>query len=152
MDYIFSAERKLVFTIRTGGRNLLVEFGDRNSGGMSSFATSDVKIAQAIRRTSLSRRGVIIESTPANQADTTPNPAPSSPSRPTLPNNPASPTIPDKPSASTGPSVRSYDNFTLAREAIVKEFGIRKSDVRNPTALARFAQEKGFTIKYNNAA
>lgn len=151
MDYIFSAERKLVFTIRTGGRNLLVEFGDRNSGGMSSFVTSDAKIAQAIRRTSLSRRGVIIESTPANQADTTPNPAPSSPSRPDLP---TSPTIPDKPSASasTGPSVRSYDNFTLAREAIVKEFGIRKSDVRNPTALARFAQEKGFTIKYNNAA
>lgn len=151
MDYIFSAERKLVFTIRTGGRNLLVEFGDRNSGGMSSFVTSDTKIAQAIRRTSLSRRGVIIESTPANQADTTPNPVPSSPSRPDLP---TSPTIPDKPSASasTGSSVRSYDNFTLAREAIVKEFGIKKSDVRNPTALARFAQEKGFTIKYNNAA
>lgn len=151
MDYIFSAERKLVFTIRTGGRNLLVEFGDRNSGGMSSFVTSDARVAHAIRRTSLSRRGVIIESTPANQADTTPNPAPSSPSHPTLP---TSPTIPNNPSASASPSspVRSYDNFTLAREAIVKEFGIRKSDVRNPTALARFAKEKGFTISYNNAA
>lgn len=145
MDYIFSAERKLVFTIRIGGRNLLVEFGDRNSGGMSSFVTSDARVAHAIRRTSLSRRGVIIESTPANQAASTPKPVPSA----VVPRQPQ-PQL--QPSDLPASSVRSYDNFTLAREAIVKEFGIRKSDVRNPTALARFAQEKGFTIKYNNAA
>ena len=147
MDYKFSAERKLVFTVRVGGRNILVEFGDRNSGGRSVFATADANLAHAIRRTSLSRRGVIIETTPVQQADTTQEPV-----TPTV--SPVSPTSPASPIAPTSPgsSVRSYDNFTLAREAIVKEFGIKKSEVRNPTALARFAQEKGFTIRYNNAA
>lgn len=147
MDYKFSAERKLVFTVRVGGRNILVEFGDRNSGGRSVFATADANLAHAIRRTSLSRRGVIIETTPVQQADTTQEPVTSTVS-PVSPTSPASPIAPTSP----GSSVRSYDNFTLAREAIVKEFGIKKSEVRNPTALARFAQEKGFTIKYNNAA
>lgn len=151
MDYKFSAERKLVFTVRVGGRNILVEFGDRNSGGRSVFATADANLAHAIRRTSLSRRGVIIETTPVQQADIATKPALSSLSVPTHPNNPTPPNSPVT-SASPGSSVRSYDNFTLAREAIVKEFGIKKSKVRNPTALARFAQEKGFTIKYNNAA
>lgn len=147
MDYKFSAERKLVFTVRVGGRNILVEFGDRNSGGRSVFATADANLAHAIRRTSLSRRGVIIETTPVQQADTTQEPVTPTAS-PVSPTSPASPIAPTSP----GSSVRSYDNFTLAREAIVKEFGIKKSEVRNPTALARFAQEKGFTIRYNNAA
>lgn len=149
MDYVFSAERKLVFTVRIGGRNLLVEFGDRNSGGRSSFVTSDAKIAHAIRRTSLSRRGVIIETSPVQE------PAPTTPPVSSVPTkSPSQPAAEVKADGQTneGKKVRDYDNFTLAREAIVKEFGIKKSDVRNPTALARFAKEKGFTIRYSNAA
>lgn len=149
MEYRFSAERKLVFTVSTGGRNLLVEFSDRNSGGMSTFVTSNEKVAQAIRRTSLSRRGVIIESTPIQTASSS---QPATPSAPRIPKSPKVPNSPKDPvSSAQSPNVREYDNFTVAREAVVKEFGIKKSDVRNPTSLARFAQEKGFSIKYKNA-
>lgn len=140
MEYNFSAERKLVFIVSVAGRNLLVEFGDRNSGGRSSFTTTDGKVAQAIRRTSLARRGVIVETTPTVDIPPASSNHPSSPKIPTSPNNPDSPS-----------SSREYDNFTLAREAIIKEFGIKKSEVRNPTALARFALSKGIIIKYKNA-
>lgn len=46
------------------------------------------------------------------------------------------------------PKEREYDNYTVARESICKEFNIKKADVRNPTALARVAQEHGIIIKY----
>lgn len=144
MVYTFAAERKLVFVVQTGGHNRLVEFGDRNQNGTSVFATTDANVAAAVRRSSLYRRGVIIETTRE------PEPAAPSPSPGTsaFPGTSGSSVTSG---SSASPEVREYDNFTVAREAIVKEFGIKKSEVRNPTALARVAQEHGFNIKYLNA-
>ena len=127
-----------MFVVQTGGHNRLVEFGDRNQNGTSVFVTTDLSVAQAVRRSSLYRRGIIIETTKE------PEPQPVQPSKPVQPNSPAQ-------HAESSPEIREYDNFTVAREAIVKEFGIKKSEVRNPTALARVAGEHGFTIKYLNA-
>lgn len=140
MVYTFAAERKLVFVVQTGGHNRLIEFGDRNQNGTSVFMTTDPGVAQAVRRNSLYRRGVIQETTKEPE----PQPVASSPSKPIEPKSPTQPT-------DSSPDVREYENFTVAREAIVKEFGIKKSEVRNPTALARVAGEHGFTIKYLNA-
>ena len=137
MEYLFAAERKLVFVVQAGGVKRLVEFGDRNENGVSAYSTTNAAIAQAIRRSSLSRRGVIKESTKYPDPET----QPSAPVK-------AAEKKPQKPAA---PTVREYENFTLAREAIIKEFGLKKSEVRNPTALARVATEHGFSIKYLNA-
>lgn len=139
MVYTFAAERKLVFVVQTGGHNRLVEFGDRNQNGTSVFMTTDPGVAQAVRRNSLYRRGVIQETTKE------PEPQPVSASKT------VKSTEKTAPAADGSPEVREYDNFTVAREAIVKEFGIKKSEVRNPTALARVAGERGFSIKYLNA-
>lgn len=144
MEYSFAAERKLVFIVSTGGRNLLVEFSERNQNGASVFSTRDEKVAQAIRRTSLSRRGIITETTRPQQ----PEPKVKS----NISSAVKSPTPSQKQTADHDktPDVRFYDNFTQAREAITREFGLKKSDVRNPTTLARVAQEHGFTITYSN--
>lgn len=129
-----------MFVVQTGGHNRLIEFGDRNQNGTSVFMTTDPGVAQAVRRNSLYRRGVIVETTKEPE----PQPVASTPINKTEP-------LASTSAGSVSPEVREYENFTVAREAIVKEFGIKKSEVRNPTALARVAGEHGFTIKYLNA-
>ena len=136
MEYSFAAERKVILTVQAGGRNRLVEFGERNEYGVSCFNTSDGAVANAIRKHSLARRGVIIETTPPQQ-----------------PEPEAAPVVENSKPATGGETgnVRTYDNYTIAREAITKEFGILKSTVRTPTALDKVAREHGFTIRYSNA-
>lgn len=138
MEYTFAAERKVVLFIQAGGRNRLVEFGERNDCGVSTFFTTDDAVAHAIRRHSLSRRGVIVETTKPQA----PKVAPVETKKATI-----APKVPTE----NGIPVRAYDNYTLAREAICKEFGIAKNKVRKPETLEKIAREKGFAIKYNNA-
>ena len=128
----------MIFVVQCGGRNRLVEFGERNANGVANFNTTDPAVAAAIRKSSLSRRGAITETTKY------PDPEAQTPKKEVKKQAP----IADK---AIAPTVREYENFTLAREAITKEFGLKKSEVRNPTALGRVAQEHGFTIKYLNA-
>ena len=61
MEYTFASQRQLSFIVSVGGRNRLVAFGSRNQAGVSVFMTNDEKVAHAIRRHSLSRRGIIQE-------------------------------------------------------------------------------------------
>lgn len=163
MFYSFAAERKIAFTVMANGVRWLVEFGDRNINGASSFTTKNAKVAQAIRKHSLSRRGVIIETTPhqieeAIIEEPKPQPRtlavvkgivkPGNTKKPvTKTNKTTEPKDPDKP---TG-EVREYANFSVAKNAICKEFNIPKTKVKNPGALAKIAAEKGFTIKYTSA-
>ena len=136
MEYSFSAERKIVLTIQAGGKNRLVEFGERNDNGVSTFFTSNDAVAHAIRRHSLSRRGVIIETTrPQEPALEKPKVATNKPSAP----------------KENGVPVRVFDNYSVARETICKELGIPKNKVRKPETLEKIARENGFVIKYNNA-
>ena len=179
MDYTFVADRKVAFIVQAGGRRKLIEFGDRNENGVSSFFTTDAKVAQAVRKHSLSRRGAIVETTRHLEEEPVqefvkPQPAvrtvalvkgvgakPVHSIRPTgkislRPKAPAKPS-PKKTQAvsdavgGTSGEVREYANYTVAREAICKEFSVPKSKVRNPTALAQVAKEHGFSIKYLNA-
>lgn len=139
MEYTFAAERKVVLTVQAGGRNRLVEFGERNEAGVSTFFTTNDAVAQAIRRHSLSRRGVIVETTKPQE------PAPEKAKKAT-----AAPQKPEE-KTSDGTPVRAFDNYSVARETITKELGIPKTKVRNPAALEKIAKENGFIIKYNNA-
>ena len=138
MEYTFAAERKVVLTVQTGGRNRLVEFGERNESGVSTFFTTNDAVAACIRRHSLSRRGVIIETTKPQE------PAPEKP-KDTAPAQKQEPTTDD------GLKIRAFDNYSVAREEICKEFGVNKSKVRTPAALEKLARDNGFVIKYNNA-
>ena len=119
----------------------MVEFGERNENGVSVFKTTDAAVASAVRRSSLSRRGVITEKT--EKLEPAPVIAPSQ--------QPKAKKAEATQQNEKKQTVREYANFTLAREAIIKEFDLKKSEVRNPTALARVAQEHGFNIKYLNA-
>lgn len=199
MYFTFSSDRKLSFIINAGGRNLLVQFGDPNSNGVSTFTTKDPKVANAIRKNSLSRRGIILESsesagkeletekkvkkvamptkeaekadvthqhteqeaTQGEQTDTqeqhdtaeatteasgeTTEDAGDEVTEVTTDKTPAEKA--DE-GGEKAPEEREYDNYTIAREAICKEFGINKSSVRNPTALEKVAQEHGIIITY----
>lgn len=138
MDFSFAAERKVVLTVQAGGRNRLVEFGERNGNGVSCYQTSDAIIAQAIRRHSLSRRGVIVETTPPQQEQPQPEPKKVAKAE-------------TQPKAADGTPIRAFDNFTVARETITKELGIARNRVRTPATLEKLARENGFVIKYNNA-
>ena len=158
MYYTFSAERKVAFTIMAGGIRRLVEFGDRNVNGASSFMTHDPKVAMAIRKHSMSRRGVIVETTPEQKEEpvaeapkpqprtlgtvkgVTPNPSTIKP-KPVQTVKPAvtkpaakAAAIKDEPEP-TG-EVREYANFTVAKDAIAKEFQVPKTKLLKPTALA----------------
>lgn len=160
MEFTFAADRKLVFFVTAGGLKRCVEFGDRNEAGASVFMTKDPKVAMAIRRHPLTRRGVITDTTPAAvvdellQASAAPKAYDVRTSNANRGKASAGKTeaAPKKTVADdAGGSVREYENFTVAREAISKEFGIPKKNLRTPTALDRTARENGFTIRYKNA-
>ena len=159
MNYTFVSKRQLSFIISVGGRNMLVSFGSRNDAGVAAFMTTDEKVARAIRRHSLSRRGIIEETTKPEILAVKPQSAvkPAVNTTGTVAKsqdaevesqramNPAT----DATGVVAGQ--REYDNYTVAREAICKEFGIKKTEVRNPAALEQVAKEHGITIIYKNA-
>lgn len=159
MEFTFASDRKLVFFVQAGGLKRCVEFGDRSIAGASIFMTKDPKVANAIRKHPLSRRGVITETTPAQIIDESKRPSAPEPYNVRVSNSMKGKKTSKKtveaskePVAETAKgNVREYDNFSVAKEAIAREFNIPKKDVRTPTALDRVAKEKGFIIKYKNA-
>lgn len=150
MNYTFVSKRQLSFIICVGGRNKLVSFGSRNDAGVAAFMTTDEKVAHVIRRHALSRRRIIEETTKPEAAPV------AEPQNTTQPAADATGTVakqqkPVGDATGTAAGQREYDNYTVAREAICKEFGIKKTDVRNPAALEQVAKEHGITIIYKNA-
>ena len=140
MLYRFVSKRQLSFIVSVGGRNRLVAFDTRNQAGVSAFMTQDEKVANAIRKHSLSRRGIIEETTVMPAEETIE----------TVVNTPqvSKPETAIEPAVAAEPKERTYDNYTVARESICKEFGISKGSVRNPNTLAHVAKEHGIIIKY----
>lgn len=156
MNYTFASQRQLSFIVTVGGRNMLVSFGNRNDAGVAAFMTTDEKVARAIRRHSLSRRKIIMETTKPEVLATKPQDTgkPAADTTATVATKAEPKKDAGKPAGeTTGTKTgqREYDNYTVAREAICKEFGIKKTDVRNPAALEQVAKEHGITIIYKNA-
>ena len=176
MRYEFVAERKLVFIVSAGGRNRLVEFSDRNENGVAVYKTDDEKMAQAVRKTSMARRGVITETSqlPAEEPKPAEQPTIVLPKRTlqAVVTSQKERTVLEKPAPKPKPrpkavitpkpeqkvkgkevsiETKEFDNFTMAREAISKTYGIPKNKLRNPMALDKVAKENGFVIKYKNA-
>ena len=145
-----------------GGVRRLVEFGDRNLNGASSFLTSDAKVAQAIRRHSMSRRGIIIETTPNQKDDPVVEEAKPQPRTLGVVKGVVKPAATQtrklvakktdakntQPHQEPAGKVREFANFSVAKSAISKEFGIPKTKIKTASALDKFASENGFSIKY----
>lgn len=157
MEFTFAAQRQLSFIVSVGGRNRLVAFGNRNQAGVAIFMTSDEKVANVIRRHSLSRRGVIQETTvkrvenngeDAAKVHGAPKPAVKTTGTVAKAAPTAAKPAPKPVSTDAEPKERTFDNYTVARETICKELGIKKGDVRNPNTLAQVAKEHGIIIKY----
>ena len=136
--YTFAASRQFFFNVPYQGRSRLIQFGDRNQAGVSVFLTDDPELAEAIRKNSLFTRGAITEETPEGEKKKT------TPEKKKI----ATPEGGKKEPATDVSKKMVFTNFTQAREHLCKQFKIARSKVRNPTALARFAEEKNITIVY----
>lgn len=143
-NYIFSAERQLIFDVMIDGRKRLVQFGERSQFGASNFSTTDEKVAAAIRKHSMFKRGVITESTiNAEDKDKSTGAVPSD-KVPSIQKDPAQ-------KATEEPDeldVIEVENFTQAKSAIIKRLGIDKNMVKTPPMLNKVAKDNGITIHY----
>ena len=153
-NYIFSANRQLMFYVGIGGQSRLVQFGSRNVNGTSLFQTSDDNVAEAIRKHSLFKRGAITE---FEREKTVKKPA-----KPVLRYNPIVQepvnTV-KKPEVTViddneeygqpvGTEVIEAKNFTQAKSMLAKRLNIKYNDIKNPGMLVQLAKDAGITIKY----
>lgn len=155
MEYTFAAERKLIFFISAGGKNRLVEFSDRDRSGASSFSTNEMTVARAIRKTSLYRRGVIVQAKGPTEEEEQSAQQMMAPKRPSKAEAWAGKKpVTEKPTPepvsahNEGDKVMEFPNITFAREAISKETGIPKAKLRSQAALDQAARDAGIIIKY----
>lgn len=127
----FVAERQLIFHADIDGLQRLIIFGEREGNGASVFQTKDERVANAIRRTAMFRRGVIIETTRT-----------------------ASPSLPQGPKTNHGSPLqkaptkeeKTFANITQAKDWISRSWGISKSALRTPAQIMTAADAHGVKI------
>ncbi len=167
--YSFAAERQLIFYANVGGRSRLIQFGERNHAGASTFMTKEEGVAEAVRRNSMFKRGVIMETTIKEEepvvAETKPQLAEAtetggktgkkksakSSKKAAGKKGVKSETVKtEEQPQHTGQeeNAKSFRDFTHAREWFSKEYGISRKELRNPTLLSEYARKYNVTIKY----
>lgn len=124
----FVAERQLIFHADIDGLQRLIIFGEREGNGASVFQTKDERVANAIRRTAMFRRGVIIETT-----------------RPTRPQGPKTNHSSPLQKAPTKEE-KTFANITQAKDWISRSWGISKSALRAPAQIMAAADAHGVKI------
>ncbi len=167
--YSFAAERQLIFYANVGGRSRLIQFGERNHAGASVFMTQEEKVAEAVRRNSMFKRGVITETTIKEEVK--PVIAEAEPQRTEQTGKAkknakggkkgsakkggknAAPVKAESVKAEAEPQrteqeAKSFRDFSHAREWFGKEYGVSRKELRNPTMLAEYAKKYNVTIKY----
>ena len=159
--FTFSAERQVVFHVVTAdGRRLLVRFEERNSFGASNFSTTDAKVAAAIRKHTMTQRGVIRETTPPEEkkkkkagtnAKVTPKPTPANPTEeggqaPDAGGEAGGEQTPPENAGNGDNNVVIADNFTLAKEALVKRFGVEADAVKTPILMNKYCKDNGIEL------
>ena len=125
--YEFASESQYIFRVETDGIGRLVVFGEPYGNSASVFQTKDSKVAAAIRRTSMFRRGVIVETSHSCDESS------------------SSCTTKESPKGSVTPSVsmeeKVFSNITQAKEWVSKEYKIPKSSLRKPESVAAAAKK-----------
>lgn len=131
--YEFASERKYVFKIETDGIPKLVEFGDAYGSNASIFQTKDRKVAEAIRRTSMFRRGAIKETT--KEEEHTKSAASISVQNGNQDEG--------KVQSSTEPEMeeKTFTNITQAKDWVSKEYKIPKTQLKKPESVVAVAKK-----------
>lgn len=165
--FIFSAARQLIFYVTVEGRRLLVQFEERNQFGASNFTTTNEKVADAIRKHSMFERGIISENTPpqevkkkrrrdrtngadgVNGADVAENAqrqddTPEEPRDSEQGEGDLTPPSPDE----SDDNVIEVENFTQAKEAVIKRLGVSVDSIKTPILLNKVCKDNGLKIKY----
>lgn len=162
--YIFSSNRQLMFYVSISGQMRLVRFGDRNMNGTSVFQTSNKETAEAIRKHSLFKRGVVKESfiedksvgkTNGRSNVKTSQGSEVNAGRATAEVNTAEGIAADGTSTevNTGEGgiqeeVIEAKNYTQAKSMLAKRLEISYNDIKNPDQLLQLAKKSGITIRY----
>ena len=133
--YEFASERKYVFKVETDGIPKLVEFGDAYGSNASIFQTKNRKVAEAIRRTSMFRRGAIKETT--KEEEHTKSAAKHQPSERGVNQDDG------KAQNSTEPEMeeKTFTNITQAKDWVSKEYKIPKTQLRKPESVVAEAKK-----------
>ena len=159
--YCFFANRQLIFYVSINGQQKLVRFGERDTFGVSAFQTTNRYTAEAIRKTSLFKKGVIKEESkveekkpatviPAKKAPVPEKPADPTITEPTEPTDNQTTTGTDNgnPDAGNGQEVIEAKNFTQAKSILSKKLNIKYNDIKTPDQLMKLASEANITINY----
>lgn len=140
-----------MFYVNINGQQRLVKFGARNENGVSNFETLLPSTAEAIRRHSLFKRGVIHEHERPQEKKEAPKPI----VKPTAEINTATPMPAVSDNAVDIPDNKKDDteeikavNFTQAKSILSKRLGIKFSDIKTPDQLKQLAKDNNITIVF----
>ena len=125
----FASERQYIFKVEINNIPRLVAFGDPYQGSSSMFQTTDRKVAEAIRRTSMFRRGTIKETTKPEE-------------------KPVKKTEkPEEAEEAEKPKMEEkvFTNITQAKDWVSHEYKIPKSQLKKPESV--IAEAKKHKVK-----
>jgi hypothetical protein len=137
--YEFASERQYVFKVETDGIPKLVAFGDTYGNSASMFQTRDRKVAEAIRRTSMFKRGAIKETTKPEETAIA-----AAQQRPTERRGEQKGNKSSKEAQkATEPKMEEkvFTNITQAKDWVSKEYKIPKTQLKKPEAVVAEAKK-----------
>lgn len=154
--YHFVSDSQLMFTVMLlDGRKVVVNFNERGSNGVSSFLTSNDKVAQAIMGHSFFRKGrVVLSNTaeskkeekevvlfPVEKLEADAKAEEPDETDGTVGEAPQTPAEPDEDDSNLN-----FENITLAKEYLHRRFGIAKTEIRSISKTIAYAESKGLKI------
>lgn len=125
----FASERQYIFKVEINNIPRLVAFGDPYQGSSSMFQTTDRKVAEAIRRTSMFRRGAIKETTKPEEKPVKKTEKPEEAEKA------------EKPKMEE----KVFTNITQAKDWVSHEYKIPKSQLKKPESV--IAEAKKHKVK-----
>lgn len=144
ITYEFAAESQYIFHTEVDGIQYLVQFGFKSGNGSSVFSTHNAKIAEAIRKTSMFKRGAIVETTIWPKKDDALKGTAQNGAAPIeTPTEQSTATADDEPKM----EVKVFANITQAKDFVSKEYGIAKRLLKKPEQVIEEAKKHGVKIE-----
>ena len=152
MTYAFAAESQYIFHTEIDGIQYLVQFGFRNGNGSSVFQTQNAKVAEAIRRTSMFKRGAIVETTVwPKKDDALKGAAQNGSTKDTKDTKGGARDDSEAPAGNADEEpkmeVKVFANITQAKEFVSKEYGVAKRLLKKPEQVIEEAKKHGVKIE-----
>lgn len=154
--YHFVSDSQLMFTVMLlDGRKVVVNFTERDGNGVSSFLTSNDKVAQAIQGHSFFRKGRVVLSGAQETRQEEKEVVRFAVEKPEVKPEEQEADDIDEPAEEPAqmPEVTDEDdsnlnfaNITLAKEYLHRRFGIAKTEIRSISKTIAYAESKGLKI------